>query len=89
MEYNDRRYFILTEAEVDDDLDWDCFRGNDKEELYKIRRGEYADMYVLFIPGGTSKPYCLYGKGVEKTHQQMLALKEAEYAILKEEGLIE
>jgi len=89
MEYNDRRYFILTEAEVDDDLDWDCFRGNDKEELYKIRRGEYADMYVLFIPGGTSKPYCLYGKGVEKTHQQMLALKEAEYAILKEEGLVE
>ena len=89
MEYNDRRYFILTEAEVDDDLDWDCFKENAKEELHKFRRGEYADMYVLFILGGTSKPYCLYGKGVEKTHQQMLALKEAEYAILKEEGLIE
>jgi len=89
MEYNDRRYFILTEAEVDDDLDWDCFKENAKEELHKFRRGEYAGMYVLFILGGTSKPYCLYGKGVEKTHQQMLALKEAEYAILKEEGLIE
>jgi len=46
-------------------------------------------MYVLFILGGTSKPYCLYGKGVEKTHQQVLALKKAEYAILKEEGLVE
>ena len=88
MEYNDRRYFILTEAEVDDDLDWDCFKENAKEELHKFRRGEYADMYVLFILGGTSKPYCLYGKGVEKTHQQVLALKKAEYAILKEEGLV-
>ena len=89
MEYNDRRYFILTEAEVDDDLDWDCFKEKAKEELYKLRRGEYADMYVLFILGGTSKPYCLYGKGVEKTHEQVLALKKAEYAILKEEGLVE
>jgi len=26
---------------------------------------------------------------VEKTHQQVLALKKAEYAILKEEGLVE
>jgi len=89
MEYNDRRYFILTEAEVDDDFDWDCFRENSKEELYKFRRGEYADMYVLFIPEGSHKPHCLYGKGVEKTHQQVLALKKAEYAILKEEGLVE
>ena len=89
MEHNDRRYFILTEAEVDDDFDWDCFRENSKEELYKFRRGEYADMYVLFIPEGSHKPHCLYGKGVEKTHQQVLALKKAEYAILKEEGLVE
>jgi len=89
MEYNDRRYFILTEAEVDDDLDWDCFKENAKEELYKFRRGEQADEYVLFIPEGSHKPHCLYGKGVEKTHKQVIELKQAEYAILKEEGLVE
>ena len=89
MEYNDRRYFILTEAEVDSDLDWDCFRENDKEELYKFRRGEYADMYVLFIPGGTNKPHCLYGKGIECSHKQVRDAKAVEYNILKEEGLIE